>query len=195
MQSLIVSFITKPDCDQAFVDEILKLQRSTMDEPCAINYELLRGAPGTHTFYLYERYADASAMKTHLASPYLTAAGAKFSQLLAQPHTLIACDFLSGLQPRRITIGEKQVAVHIIPLGPANLVFAQTEHGILACGAIDPSALQRFDLPTARVKPTRGPSISNLDDLLAGEVREANTAATAVGIKVGMSGRDALMLL
>ena len=194
MQTLIVTFVAKPGCEQALETAILELQRATALELGAIAYELHQGAAGSRTYYLYERYADATAMKTHLASSYLQAAMPKIVSLLTQPPTLVECEYLSGLLPRRIEIEGKRITVHSIPLGSANLVFAQTEHGILACGAIDPAALQRFGLATARVKPTRGPSISNVDDLLAGEVREANEAATALGVKVGMSGREVLRL-
>ena len=195
MQSLIVTFVAKEGSEQALEATILELQRQTALEAGAISYELHRGAPGSRTFYLYERYADVAALKTHSASPYLKAALPKFAPLLDKPLSLVECDYVSGLQPRQIEIDSKVVTVHTIPLGPAKLVFAQTERGILACGAIDPAALQRFNLPTARVKPSRGPSIANLDDLLAGEVREANDAAAALGIKVGMNGRAALQLL
>ena len=192
MQTLIVTFVAKPGCEQALVAAITELQRATALEPGAIHYELHEGAPGSRTYYLYERYADADAMKAHLASPYLKAAGPKFAQLLEQPLTVVECDYLSGLSPRWAEVEGKRVTVHSIPLGPANLVFAQTSLGILACGAIDPAALQKFGLPTARVKPTCGPSIANLDDLLAGEVREANDAAAALGVRVGMTGREVL---
>lgn len=43
-----------------------------------------------------------------------------------------------------------------------------------------------------RVHPTTGSSIGNLDDLLAGEVREANPAVQALGIQPGMTRRAAL---
>jgi quinol monooxygenase YgiN/uncharacterized protein YunC (DUF1805 family) len=195
MQTLIVTFVAKPGCEQALETAINELQRATVLEPGAISYELHRGAAGSRTVHLYERYADTTAMKTHLASVYLQAALPKLAQLLAQPHTMIECDYRSGLHPRTLEIEGKRVTLHSIPLGPANLVFVQTQRGILACGAIDPAALQRFGLPTARVKPTCGPLIANLDDLLAGEVREANEAAGALGVRIGMTGREALRLV
>jgi quinol monooxygenase YgiN/uncharacterized protein YunC (DUF1805 family) len=195
MQTLIVTFVAKPGCEQALETAINELQRATALEPGAIFYELHRGAAGSRTFHLYERYADTAAMKTHLASAYLKAALPKFAQLLAHPHTMIECDYRSGLYPRTVEVDGKQLTVHSIPLGPANLVFAQTDRGILACGAIDPVALQRFGLAVARVKPTRGSSIANFDDLLAGEVREASEAASVLGVKAGMTGSEVLRRL
>jgi uncharacterized protein YunC (DUF1805 family) len=73
-----------------------------------------------------------------------------------------------------------------------NLVFATGSQGMLACGAIDVAALQNFGYPAARVRPANGPSIATVADLLAGIVKEANPAAGALGVAVGMSGADAL---
>ncbi|MFT3784418.1 MAG: DUF1805 domain-containing protein [Nibricoccus sp.] len=192
MQTLIVTFVAKPGCEQALEAAIVTLQKQTALEAGAVFYELHRGAPGSRTFHLYERYRTNAAMQVHLGSSYLRDALPQIGPLLAEPHTMIEADYISGLFPRQIEVNGKTATLHITPLGPAALVFLQTARGILACGAIDPAALQRFGLPTARVKPTRGPSIANLDDLLAGEVREANEAAIALGVKVGMSGTAAL---
>ena len=83
----------------------------------------------------------------------------------------------------------------VVPAGPVNLVFAVGERGLLGCGAIDAGALQRFGYPAARVRPTTGPSIETIDDLLDGEVTEANESAQALGVAVGMIGRAALARL
>ena len=80
----------------------------------------------------------------------------------------------------------------VVPAGPVNLVFVASERGLLGCGAIDPGALQRFGYPAARVRPTTGLSVRTVDDLLDGEVTEANEAARALGVTVGMTGRAAL---
>jgi uncharacterized protein YunC (DUF1805 family) len=83
----------------------------------------------------------------------------------------------------------------VIPLGPANLVFAKTPAGLVGCGAFDVQALEKFCYPAARVRPARGPSIASVDDLLEGIVAEANHIATERGIAVGMSGKEALKRL
>ncbi|KAF5055511.1 hypothetical protein DSECCO2_376940 [anaerobic digester metagenome] len=83
----------------------------------------------------------------------------------------------------------------VVPVGPVNLVFAVGERGLLGCGAIDAGALQRFGYPAARVRPTTGSSIRTVDDLLDGEVTEANEAAEALGVTAGMTGRAALARL
>jgi len=43
-----------------------------------------------------------------------------------------------------------------------------------------------------RVRAIRGASVAAIDDLLAGEVKGAHAAAVEPGVKVGMSGREAL---
>ncbi|HOP66106.1 MAG TPA: YunC family protein [Methanoregulaceae archaeon] len=84
---------------------------------------------------------------------------------------------------------------YIIPLGPVNLVCIVTSKGLVGCGAFDVAALATFDYPAARVRPTRSASIETIDDLLDGTIREANKNAEDLGVKTGMSGKEALDLL
>ncbi|HDQ08342.1 MAG TPA: DUF1805 domain-containing protein [Methanoculleus sp.] len=85
---------------------------------------------------------------------------------------------------------------YAVPAGPLTIVFAVAEKGVLACGAIDPAALQTFGLATARVRPPeKTSSVASAKDLLDGTVKEANPAAEALGIRIGMSGAEALALL
>jgi uncharacterized protein YunC (DUF1805 family) len=98
----------------------------------------------------------------------------------------------------------KQVDVHltkktakgyIIPFGPVNLVTVLTDVGMVGCGMFDVSALDSFSFPAAKVRPSLGPSIEDIDDIMKGVVKEANRAAMGRGIKNGMTGRQALELL
>jgi uncharacterized protein YunC (DUF1805 family) len=92
----------------------------------------------------------------------------------------------------RIQLINKEADGYVIPLGPVNLVNVVTDVGMVGCGAFDVAALDKFGYPAARVKPTGGDSIATIGDLLAGEVKDANEAATRLGVKIGMSGREAL---
>lgn len=94
----------------------------------------------------------------------------------------------------KVSVDGREVEAVVLPIGPVNLVYARTAKGLVTCGAIDPLALDKFGIAAARVRPT-GASVANLDDLLAGVVREANPVALALGVTVGMSGRDALAKL
>jgi len=84
---------------------------------------------------------------------------------------------------------------YVLPLGPVNLVWVVAAHGLLGCGAIDVAALGKFGYPAARVRPARGDSITTLDDLLSGIVKEVNPVAEYLGVRTGMEGKEALDLL
>lgn len=83
----------------------------------------------------------------------------------------------------------------MIPLGPVNLVAVVTEVGLVGCGAFDVMALSSFGYPAARVLPSKGSSIASIEDLLEGIIKEANPGAEKRGVRMGMSGRQALDLL
>ncbi len=95
----------------------------------------------------------------------------------------------------KITLKNPDATGYVIPAGPVHLVMVIAEHGMVGCGAFDVAALNNFGYPAARVKPSRGTSIASLDDLLAGEIKESNQAAMKLGVKEGMSGKEALDLL
>ena len=92
----------------------------------------------------------------------------------------------------KVQLTSKQADGYVIPLGEINLVMVITDVGMVGCGAFDVAALDGFDYPAARVKSTTGGGIASIDDLLGGEVKDANLAAKALGVQEGMSGRDAL---
>jgi uncharacterized protein YunC (DUF1805 family) len=91
-----------------------------------------------------------------------------------------------------VALSKKMAQGYVIPIGPVNLVFAVTDGGMVGCGAFDVMVLDKFNLAAARVRSATGSSVSTLADLLAGIVREANAGAEKLGIKVGMTGKDAL---
>jgi uncharacterized protein YunC (DUF1805 family) len=95
----------------------------------------------------------------------------------------------------KVQLAGKQADGYVIPLGNINLVNVVTDMGMVGCGAFDVSALNNFGYPAARVKPTHGSSIATIDDLLDGLIKDANDAAARLGIKAGMSGKEALDLL
>jgi uncharacterized protein YunC (DUF1805 family) len=111
--------------------------------------------------------------------------------IIILPTTLVECH----MEQMKIQLAKKEADGYIIPLGPANLVTVITDIGMVGCGAFDVAALDSFSYPAARVRPSTGPSIVDIDDLLAGVVKEANRAALGRGIHTGMTGRKALDLL
>ena len=76
-----------------------------------------------------------------------------------------------------------------------NFVSAVTDVGMVGCGAFDVAALNNFGYPAAKVRPAHGSSIATIEDLLQGIVKEVNLNAEKLGLKVGLTGREALELL
>lgn len=89
-------------------------------------------------------------------------------------------------------MNNSEAAGYVVPLGPVNLVWGVARRGMVGCGAFDVRALEKFAYPAARVRPVGSPSVATLRDLLSGEISEANSFAAALGIQVGMSGKEAL---
>ena len=96
---------------------------------------------------------------------------------------------------KEIQLTKKRADGYVIPLGPINLVNVVTDTGLVGCGAFDVSALDNFSYPAAKVKSATGGPIATIEDLLSGVVKEANSAASKRGVKIGMTGREALDLL
>ncbi len=95
----------------------------------------------------------------------------------------------------KVKLARKEADGYIIPLGVVNLVNVVTDVGMVGCGAFDVGALNNFGYPAARVRPAKGSSIVTIEDLLKGIVKEANPAAEKLGLKIGLTGREALELL
>ncbi|HUH78679.1 MAG TPA: YunC family protein [Methanoregula sp.] len=96
---------------------------------------------------------------------------------------------------KNVQLSRKVAEGFVIPLGHVNLVAVKTDVGMVGCGAFDVAALDSFSYPAAKVRPSLGPSIADIDDLLKGIVKEANRSAIGRGIRTGMTGRQALELL
>ena len=96
---------------------------------------------------------------------------------------------------QEVQLNNKQADGYIIPLGAVNVVCVVTDVGMVGCGAFDVMALGAIGYPAARVKSISGNHIATTDDLLVGVVKDANTEAIKLGIRTGMSGREALDLL
>lgn len=94
-----------------------------------------------------------------------------------------------------VRLVRKQADGYVIPLGPVSLVNIVTDVGMVGCGAFDIAALNNFGYPAAKVRPAKGSNIATIEDLLQGIVKEVNPAAEKLGLKAGLTGREALELL
>ena len=195
MTTLLSTLTAKPGQGAALEQLLREMVRLTAGEPGAFCYDLLRPEDRPDTLLVYERYRDEAAKVSHLGSSYLAAMLERAAPILAAPPKLENLTPLACIRHEWKMVEGRSAEVVVMPIGPVSLVYARTERGMLACGAIDPAALEKFGLAVARVKPMSGSSIGSLDDLLAGEVREANAAAQALGIQPGMSGRAAFAKL
>ena len=195
MATLLSTLTAKPGQGAALEQLLREMVRLTAGEPGAFCSDLLRPEERPDTLLVYERYRDEAAKVSHLGSSYLAAMLERAAPVLAAPPKLENLTPLACIRHEWTTVEGRAAEVLVLPIGPVSLVYARTERGLLACGAIDPAALERFGIPAARVRPTTGNSIGSLEDLLAGEVREANAPAQALGIVAGMRGRDAFARL
>jgi len=131
---------------------------------------VLEGAPGSAGYFMAE---DAAGIKGFISPPCETVP-------------------LTGMCDVKVQLPGKVARGLVFPLGPANLVAVVTDNGMVGCGAFDVAALEKFQYPAARVRPSKGDSIATIDDLLEGIVKDANGPAQARGVKIGMTGREAL---
>lgn len=86
-----------------------------------------------------------------------------------------------------VTLKDHGATGYCIPLENCNLVFVVKGNSLLACGAFDVVALDKFNVPAAKIT-----GVSTVDDLLAGEVKQVNDAARACGVMPGDTGTAAL---
>ncbi len=95
----------------------------------------------------------------------------------------------------KVQLDEKNADGYIIPMGPIRSVSVVTDVGMVGCGIFDAAAMNNYGYPAAIVKSSRDGLIETIDDLLEGIVGEVNPAAERIGLKVGITGRDAANLL
>jgi len=79
---------------------------------------------------------------------------------------------------------------YVVPVGNINLVMAAAKKGIVGCGLLDIAAFDKFGLAAAKVS-----GVSSIDDLLKAEIKAVNNKAQDLGIKAGMTGKEALELM
>jgi len=70
-----------------------------------------------------------------------------------------------------------------------------TDKGMVACGAFDVKVMDEFNIAMAIAKGTPQKPLKVPDDLLGAKIVGVTSRAAGMGIKVGMSGREALELM
>ena len=80
------------------------------------------------------------------------------------------------------------VEAYTVPMQTCNLVFAIRGNALLACGAFDLAALEKFNVAAAKVT-----GVSCAEELLAGRVQAVNRCAVERGVSIDELGGDALL--
>ncbi len=75
-----------------------------------------------------------------------------------------------------------------LPVPPSNLIFMTAPGIFLGCGFFD---MQTFD--KLRIAAVRITGVSTLEELLAGKIVELTESAETLGVRIGMTGCDALL--
>ena len=70
-----------------------------------------------------------------------------------------------------------------------------TDRGIVGCGLYDCDIASKFGYAVAIARGTPSNPLSEPEDLLTASIVEASEAAIAMGIQIGMTGRDALAIM
>jgi uncharacterized protein YunC (DUF1805 family) len=76
-----------------------------------------------------------------------------------------------------------------------NVLWVAGKKGFLACGAFDVEACQNFGVAAAIVRSSRENPIGTLDNFPNRDIKQANAAARALGIREGMSVTEAMALI
>lgn len=86
-----------------------------------------------------------------------------------------------------IALGDRTAAGVEVDLPGAPLVLARGARGFVMCGFLDIRSADKFNVAAAVVR-----GVKNVNDLLNGSVTDVSAAAAALGVTVGMTGRQAL---
>ena len=87
----------------------------------------------------------------------------------------------------QIEIDGKKVTGVTVALPGAPLVLVHGSKGFVMCGYLNVAAAEKLGVAAAMVR-----GVKTVDDLLQAKVESVSSAATALGVSVGMTGREAL---
>ncbi len=84
---------------------------------------------------------------------------------------------------------EKSIGIKI-DMGNANLLLIKADKGFIMCGYLDIETAEKLNDAACIVK-----GVKNFEDMLNARIVKVTTKARELGIKEGMSGKDALKIL
>ncbi|HNR31515.1 MAG TPA: DUF1805 domain-containing protein [Candidatus Hydrogenedentes bacterium] len=74
-------------------------------------------------------------------------------------------------------------------------VLIVTDRGLVACGVVDKEVMDRFGAAIAIARGTPEHPLVTTDDLLNARIADVTGKAAALGVRAGMTGREALAIL
>ncbi len=75
-----------------------------------------------------------------------------------------------------------------LPVPPSNLIFITAPGVFLGCGFFDIRTFNKLGIAAVRIT-----GVSTLEELLLGKITELTESAETSGVRVGMTGYDALL--
>ena len=94
------------------------------------------------------------------------------------------------MKTRDLMVGRGKAVGYEIPLPGAPLLVARGEKGFVMCGYLDVKVADKFGTAAAVVR-----GVKTIDDLMEKSVTDVSAAAKELGVKPGMTGREALQRL
>jgi uncharacterized protein YunC (DUF1805 family) len=94
-----------------------------------------------------------------------------------------------GVVVERLSVdGEACLGVRVdLPDSSAPLLVVVADRGFVMCGFLNVEAAERLGVAAALVS-----GVKSFEDVLNGEVKAVTSRAEALGVRVGMSGEEAL---
>ncbi len=77
---------------------------------------------------------------------------------------------------------------YCLPMPSSNLIFITTAAGFIGCGFFDMTTFEKLGIPAVKIT-----GVSTLEELLAGKIMYMTESAEKIGIRIGMTGYDALI--
>ncbi len=82
-----------------------------------------------------------------------------------------------------------------VELPRTHLVIVAGSRGYIMCGALDVALLDAPHMRSREIVAARAVGVKSIEDLLAAPLESATSAAQALGVRPGMTGREAVAML
>lgn len=92
---VIAELVAKPDQVEALRAILVPFVEGARKEPGCMHYSLLEDTKQPGRFLTFETWANEDALKVHMTTPAITAAGPKLEPVLAKPFTQMFLSMVS----------------------------------------------------------------------------------------------------